>query len=205
MKPLRLMIYDRTCRGQDGRAPLSLAWQAGDGLYRGLGRLDAAKGAESWPEALDWLATYDGDRPIGEIQFWGHGRWGCALIDGRRLDVGSLAKPSPLRPRLEAVRERLTDDGLWWFRTCETLGATAGHELARRWTDFFGGRVAGHTYIIGVWQSGLHSLRAGEAPRWSAAEGLAEGTPDAPRRALGAAPWRPRTISCLRGTIPAGW
>lgn len=204
MKPLRLMIYDQTCRGQDGRIPLSYAWQAGDGLYRGLGRLDAAKGASSWPEALEWLASYKDDRPIAEVQFWGHGRWGCALIDGKPLDARALAPQSPLHARLEAVRARM-DGGLWWFRTCETLGAIPGQTFAQRWTDFFGGRVAGHTYVIGVWQSGLHSLAAGQKPDWSPSEGLSAGTPEAPKRALGAAPWRPRTISFLRGTIPDGW
>ena len=196
------MVYDETCTGQDGRLPLSYAWQAGVGLYKGLGRLDAAKGARSWAEALDWLASHPA--PIEEIQFWGHGRWGCALIDGERLDAGALLPGHPLHSRLQAVRERAVG-GLWWFRTCETLGAVAGQDLAQRWADFFGGRVAGHTYIIGVWQSGLHSLAAGEAPRWSAAEGLAAGTPEAPRRALGAGPWRPNTISFLHGTIPDGW
>jgi hypothetical protein len=196
------MVYDETCTGQDGRLPLSYAWQAGVGLYKGLGRLDAAKGARSWAEALDWLASHSA--PIEEVQFWGHGRWGCALIDGERLDAGALLPRHPLHSRLQAVRERAAG-GLWWFRTCETLGAAPGQDLAQRWADFFGGRVAGHTYIIGVWQSGLHSLAAGETPRWSATEGLAAGTPEAPRRALGAAPWQPNTISFLHGTIPDGW
>ncbi|MFT4977020.1 MAG: hypothetical protein ACI8S6_002925 [Myxococcota bacterium] len=204
-RALRLMIYDTTCRGADGRLPLSHAWQAGEGLYRGLGRIDAACGAESWEEALDFLATHRLGEAVGEVQFWGHGRWGCALIDGQRLDAGALRAGHRLRGRLEAVRERMDAGGLWWFRTCETLGAEAGHDLARRWSDFFGGRVAGHTFVIGAWQSGLHSLAAGEVPGWSTSEGLAAGTPSAPERALGAAPWRPRTISFLHGRIPAGW
>jgi len=199
------MIYDQTCRGQDGRLPLSYAWQAGRGLYGGLGRLDAGQGVSSWAEALMWLGVVAPDRQIAEIQFWGHGNWGCALVDRQPLDARALRAGHPLHAGLARVRERLAPEALWWFRTCETLGAAPGQGFARRWTDFFGGRVAGHTHIIGVWQSGLHSLTAGEVPRWSAAEGLATGTPQKPEKALGAAPWRPNTISFLHGTVPAGW
>lgn len=202
---MRVMLYDRTCMGADGRAPLSAAWRAGDGLYRGLGWLDAAQGVDNWADGLAWLATVGGDAPIEEIQFWGHGKWGCALIDRKPLDAAALSPRSALYPRLEAVRDRMAPEGRWWFRTCETLGATPGQDFAKAWSAFFGGPVSGHTFIIGFWQSGLHTLRPGDAPDWSPREGLAGGDPAHPRRALGSAPWRPRTISCLRGRIPDRW
>ena len=85
MSGLRLMLYDRSCRGR-GLAPgLSHAWSAGGALYRGLGRIDAYHGARSWSEGLDWLVRAAAARPIAEIQFWGHGEWGGLWIDEELL------------------------------------------------------------------------------------------------------------------------
>ena len=81
----------------------------------------------------------------------------------------------------------MVPDPLWWFRTCEAFGATRGHDFARRFTDFFGGRAAGHTYIIGLWQSGLHSLRAGESRNGRSRRGCPEGQPSARSRRCGRA------------------
>lgn len=205
--PLRLMVYDETCRSEAKLFGLSTAWSAGAKLYRALGRLDAAFGAASWEDALEWLATYDPARPIAEIQYWGHGKWGRALVDGRPFDASALAPSHPLHARLAAVRERLVPGGeaLVWFRTCETFGANAGLDFAARLADHLGARVAGHTFVIGVLQSGLHGLAPGTTPDWSATEGLAEGTADAPARALWSGRSQPRTISCFDGEVPREW
>jgi hypothetical protein len=200
---LRLMLYDATCRGK--LTGLSHIWQAGAGVYRTLDRLDASFGASNWTEALAWAARHEPHLPILEIQFWGHGKWGGAKIDGELLSEKSLDDGHPHRGALDAVRERMRADSLWWFRTCETFGAAAGHRFAQRWTDHFGCHAAGHTYIIAYWQSGLHLLGPGQAPRWSQTEGLKRGTPDAPKQAKWSRPWSPNTISCLRGTIPTGF
>ncbi|HEU4610915.1 MAG TPA: hypothetical protein VFS15_02515 [Kofleriaceae bacterium] len=109
------------------------------------------------------------------------------------------------RIELEAVRERLAPDALVWFRTCETFGARAGIDFAERLADFFGARVAGHTYIIGFHQSGLHGLAPGARADWSAEEGLAEGSPDEPARARWSRPWHPHTVTALHGEVPAAW
>ena len=103
------------------------------------------------------------------------------------------------------MRERLAPDPLIWFRTCETFGAKAGIDFAARLADFFGARVAGHTYIIGFSQSGLHGLAPGARADWSPEEGLAEGTPEAPVRAKWSRPWRPRTVTALTGAVPEEW
>jgi hypothetical protein len=203
---LRLLVYDRTCGGGPGGAfGLSTAWSTGASLYRGLGRIDAALGVSSWDEGLSWLAGYDGSAPIAEVQYWGHGRWGLAKVAGDALDASALAPRHPLRRRLDAVRERLAPDALVWFRTCETFGAAPGQDFARRLADHLGARVAGHTFIIGFHQSGLHGLSPGTAPDWSPAEGLAEGTPAAPLRARWSTPVAPNTITCLAGRVPARW
>jgi hypothetical protein len=169
-------------------------------LYRGLRRVDAVVGVSSWDEALAWLAQHEA---ISEIQYWGHGKWGRAYVDYDILDATSLAGRH--RAGLEAVRERLAPDALVWFRTCELFGAHAGHDFAQRLADFLGTRVAGHTYVIGYHQSGLHGLLPGMRPHWSPDEGLKEGTADDPRRGRWSLPWSPNTISCLTGAVPAAW
>jgi len=198
------MIYDRSCT-RSGRWPLGLthSWQVGGRLYGLRGLLDDWAGVGSWDEALDWLGTRR--EALDEVQFWGHGNWGVARIDRHPLDASALRPGHRLRPALERVRERMAPGALWWFRTCDTLGSARGHDFARRWTDFFARPVAGHTHIIGPWQSGLHRLAPGERPHWAAAEGVSRGTAEAPEASTWSAPGRPNTIHCLQGEIPAGW
>lgn len=195
---MRVIVYDRTCVRTRGR--LSPIWAAGARMYRWVGRIDALHGVASWAEALGWLATQP--EPIDEIQYWGHGKWGCAFVGEDRLDASALRDR---RGELEAVRERLAPDALVWFRTCETFGARPGIDFAERLADFFGARVAGHTYIIGFHQSGLHGLAPGARADWSAEEGLAEGSPDEPARARWSRPWHPHTVTALHGEVPAAW
>jgi hypothetical protein len=201
-RPLRLMVFDTTCRG------LSASWWTGARLYGALGRLDASHGAARWDDALDWLATVSPGALIQEIQYWGHGNWGCALMNRERLDGSALEPAHRLYPKLRAIRERLAPGGqaLWWFRTCETFGAKEGHAFARAWTRFFGCRAAGHTYVIHPLQSGLHSLGPGEEPRWPEDEGLAFDRHGRRRRtALWSTLAAPNTITCFHSEIPDGF
>jgi hypothetical protein len=202
--PLRLMLYDATCKGRGLSPGLSLSWRVGGQLYRALDRLDDWQGVSTWEEGLAWLAEVEPGRPISEIQYWGHGKWGAIFMDRTPLGASALEPGHPHHGALSAIRERLVPGGraLWWFRTCETFGGHAGHHFAKAWTRFFHCRAAGHTFIIGPWQSGLHALSPGEAPHWPADEGLLEGTPAAPRRARWSTPWAPGTITCLHGTLP---
>ncbi|MET0405724.1 MAG: hypothetical protein ABW123_25110, partial [Cystobacter sp.] len=87
----------------------------------------------------------------------------------------------------------------------ETFGTARGHAFARAWTRFFGCRAAGHTYVIGPWQSGLHSLGPGEEPTWSVAEGLPPDGGDTARTARMSGRREPNTITCLHGEIPPGF
>ena len=195
---MRVIVFDRTCVRTRGR--LSPIWATGARLYRGLGRIDAAQGVASWDEALAWLAAQP--EPIREIQYWGHGKWGRVLVGEDALDASAF---TARRDQLTAVRARLAPDPLIWFRTCETFGAHAGMAFAERLADFFGARVAGHTYVIGFHQSGLHGLAPGARADWSPDEGLAEGTPAVPRRGKWSWPWSPRTVTALEGAVPSGW
>jgi hypothetical protein len=176
-------------------------------LYRALRRLDASYAASGWEEALGWLTSYEEARPIREIQFWGHSRWGLVLIGKQALRRAALRPGGPHYEACAKLRARLVPgpEALLWLRTCEAFGAEPGQDFARALADFFGCQVAGHTFTIGYWQSGLHSLLPGAVPDWPLDEGLAAGTPKMPERSLPSWPDAPHTISCLRGEIPEGW
>ena len=205
--PLRLMIFDDTCRGKAMLPGLTHSWIAGGHLYRGLGRLDQFRGVRSWAEGLSWLADVEPGRTIEEIQFWGHGKWGKAQLGGEPLDESVLTPRHPLLPALAAIRARLSGaQALWWFRSCETFGVRRGQAFAESWASYMGCRAAGHTFVIGFWQSGLHSLVSGQAPHWPLEEGLPPGSdPERPKKALWSRPGRPNTITCLSGKLPAGY
>lgn len=203
-RPLRLVVFDAT---QQRRPPalLGTSWRVGSGLYRALGRVDASYGARSFADMFSWLAEVGGDRLIGEVQFWGHGKWGRILIDREALDRSSLRPTHPHHQGLLRLKARLAPSALLWFRTCETLGALAGQRFAVELADFTGARIAGHTYIIGFFQSGLHCLAPGARPNWSPWEGLGSGSPEAPRRALTSRLGAPGTITCLTSKPPSSW
>ncbi|MCA9489590.1 MAG: hypothetical protein KC621_06690, partial [Myxococcales bacterium] len=80
-----------------------------------------------------------------------------------------------------------------------------GRRFARDFADHQGVAVAGHTYVIGPFQSGLHLLRPGAEPHWTPDEGLCEGTPSRPIRARWSRWSEPHTITCLHGAVPPGW
>lgn len=193
---LRLMLYDRTCRGRGPIPGLSHAWSAGGVLYKRLGRIDAWYGAASWAEGLDWLLG--AEEPIAEIQFWGHGEWGGLWIDEELLTITALAPAHPMHARLADLRGHLADNALWWFRSCDVFGTQTGHDFARAWTRFFGCRAAGHTYTINILQSGLHLLEPGAEPTWPVTEGVVPGLSHAAESSI----FAPRTITCLHNAIP---
>jgi hypothetical protein len=200
------MVFDRSSCGPGPLPGLSTIWASGARLYRWRGFLDASLAARSWDEALRFLAGFEPERPIGEIQFWGHGKWGDARIGDERFDERRLLRSDPLRPVLTAIQRRLSSpEALFWFRTCETLGAARGQRFAAAFGEAMGCRVAGHTFVISYWQSGLHVLGPGERATWDPTEGLIEGSADVPLRARHSLPNSPNTISCLQSRIPEGW
>jgi hypothetical protein len=164
-------------------------------------RFDAYQGVASWAEALDWLLHVHPGRAIGEIQFWGHGRWGGLRIEKELIEIDVLKPSHALHERMLALRPRMLADGssLWWFRSCDTFGTPFGHDFAKAWTRFFACRAAGHTYTIHALQSGLYTLEAGAEPTWSETEGVVPGRSHARSSHLGA----PNTITCLHGEVPA--
>lgn len=195
------MVYDKTCTGRI--VGLSTAWAVGGALYAARGWLHARRGASSFEEALEWLGSFGAPAPIAEVQFWGHGKWGDIRIGDERLDEGSLSRSHEHARRLSRLGARLAPESLVWLRTCETFGANRGQSFARALSDRLGCHVAGHTYVIDVWQSGLHALAPGAAPTWAPDEGLTSGTPAAPSRARRSTPSEPNTISCFEGKLPS--
>lgn len=201
---LRLVVYDATQTARHPRA-LGYSWQYGTRLYRALGRVDAAFGARSFADAFAWLNRFEPSRSIGELQFWGHGKWGRVFIDREPLDRDLLRASHAHHLAFDAFRERLMPNALIWFRTCETLGARPGKDFAAALADATGARIAGHTFVIGFLQSGLHCLSPGAAPHWPDNEGLARGSAAQPELALPSTPDAPNTITCLTGRIPDGF
>jgi len=110
---------------------------------------------------------------------------------------------------LAAIRDRLTDDALVWFRTCATFGAERGRLFARQWAQDLGCRVAAHTHNIGFFHAGLHSLRPGETPSWPVGEGVKTGTATSPDEMIMTNWWggrgQPNVVSCLHNEFPDGW
>jgi hypothetical protein len=201
----KLLIYDGTRR--KGEALLRTAWAMGSTLYRGLGRVDSAYGAKSWPDALNWLAREGEHTGIDEIQFWGHGTWGNVYIANDILSIRSLHEDHEHYALLQALKSRLRPDGssLVWFRTCETFGTAAGQAFATKLTQLLHTRAAGHTHVIGVWQSGLHGLNPGDMPHWSSSEGLKDGTAENPKTARESSPNAERSLHFMNGKIPEAW
>lgn len=198
--PLRLMFYDKTCRGPWWFFGLTHAWMLGGILYRFLGRIDAVRGVSTWSEALDWLNHHEPTRTICEIQFWGHGEWGGLWMEEDLIKIDVLEEGHALYGSWVALKNRLVSDGtaLFWFRCCDTFGAEAGQDFARRWTSFFECSTAGHTYTINFLQSGLQVLQLGEEPNWPIEEGIVPGLEHASESGF----FAPRTITCLQNEIP---
>lgn len=204
----RIMIYDATTirDGVDWKEDgLAYSWFAGGKLYRIFRWLDKTKGVESWEEALDYLIEQGKKEPISQVQYWGHGFWGSAWIGSQRVDSKILAEGKPLRKKFEELSELLTEDALWWWRTCQTYGTEYGQQFAKDFTELLNCKTAAHTYIIGPWQSGGHSLVPGEEPDWSPEEGVES----RPERGWPKAKWsgwrEPNTIFCLQGHLPKDW
>jgi hypothetical protein len=190
------MIYDTS-----DRRGLSHSWFVGGALYQALRRLDDCAGFDNWLDALTWISqrAVQERRKISQIQYWGHGWRGMAAMNGVALRADSF-QHMVWGKLLQDIRGHLTADALIWFRTCGTFGGAAGHVFARSWATNMGCRVAGHTHLIGPFQSGLRSLRPGDSPRWSEYEGVEQGS-----RMTSSSPWAPNTITCLHGSVPRGW
>lgn len=185
---------------------LTPIWAAGALLHRVAGAADAQRAVTSWGEALAWAVrtARERGRKIASLQAWGHGGWGYMRLGTSRLDEAALRPDAALAGALAAFRDELVGpDALVWLRCCSAFGHT-GRSFARALADRLGCRVASHTYIIGLYQSGTHSLRPGETPGWDPREGVRFHN-GAPVGAKGSSPAEPNTVSCFTLDLPRGY
>jgi hypothetical protein len=154
-----LVIYDRTETRLLGKS-----WALYAATFPG------SRGVSSWDEAADVIVI----QAAGEdrdMQLWGHGREGRALIGTKKAD------PSwPFWSRLNSV----------WFRSCSVANRDRGYDFMAAMAEQT--NVAAHLGIIGLW--GMQSRLVGVLS-------------DAIDPRESSAPWRPRTVSALRRTLPA--
>ncbi len=180
---MRALVYDAL----EEKPFLSYGWQLGSLLYK----FDKVIPGVSWGQVIEDLVETPG--VFNEIQWWGHGRSGAAVLAGRELTPEHRALPSLI--------EKLNKDSLLWFRSCSTFQGTRGKEFAMDMAAGLGCRVAGHTHIIAFpFQSGLHSVRPLQVPSWSTSEGVG---PDG--KSKNSSLWAPNTIYTWRDAIPTGW
>lgn len=197
---------DTTVDALDIELGLSTSWWAGGKAYKALRRFDHVAGFGNWDTALDWLNNVGYGQNIAELQYWGHGSPGKLWMNGKILHYNSFNTAYKHSTKLRRLSSRMTSDSLVWLRTCSTFCGEAGHKFAENWAKALGCEVAAHTYCIGLFQSGLHSVSPeNPKPTWSVHEGIKEGTPDRPAKCKMSWPWEPRTILCLRDSIPSRW
>lgn len=187
---MRVTIFDRNPGPGFGQWFLKTCWLVGCWLQKLLGLVDDYYGAATWDEALHWLA----ERPdkLTSIQYWGHGSTGQVWMGDTAL----------WWPTLLPIKPKLAPDAVIWFRCCWVFRGDVGHAFAKSIVAGMNCTVASHTFVIGLLQPGLHTLRPGQEPSWPISEGCdlkAPWWPDYLR------PWLPHTIFCLTTRIPEGW
>jgi len=193
---LDMMFYDSSdWAGKE----LRFSWITGGKFYKLFRSVEHHSGFESWIDALKWINSVEPDKKINSLQFWGHGSPGRVWINEEYLSARSLLASSEHKQHLDSLKKRLTKDSLVWFRSCNVFAGKEGKLFASMISASLNCRVASHTFIIGPWQSGLHSIVPGQAPYWSDEEGY-----DGEKR-LWSMPWSTNTIFCLTGKIPEGW
>lgn len=186
---MRVAIYDKNPGVGFGQWFLALTWKIGCFLHKLFGKLDDYHAAGSWEEAFAWLESRPG--LLASIQYWGHGSPGCVWLAQVNLD----------RSQFKRLVTQVPPNAVLWFRTCSTFQGQRGYDISDYLTKLLNCTVAGHTRVIGVFQSGLHTRKPGQAPSWPLDE--SDGGP-AWMVSLGLQ-WGTNTIVCLRASVPEGW
>lgn len=198
---LDIMFYDSSDWAGE---QLRFSWITGGKFYKTFRGVEHHQGFDSWVEALKWIVSVEPDKKINSIQFWGHGSPGRVWINGEALSARSVLATSEHRDLLLKLKERLTKDSVVWFRSCNVFSKQEGHLFAKLFSKMLGCRIASHTFIVGPWQSGLHTIEPDQEPTWSIEEGIKK-KKDGSEEKLWSMPWSPNTIFCLTGQIPKDW
>ncbi len=193
---LDIMIYDSSdWAGKN----LRFSWVTGGKFYKLFRSVEHHSGFTSWAEALKWILQVEPNKKINSIQFWGHGSPGRVWINGEALSARSVLATSEHRNLLLKLKQRLVPESTVWFRSCNVFTGQEGHLFAKMISKMLECKIASHTYIVGPWQSGLHTIKPDEEPTWDIDEGIYD------NKKMISMPWSPNTIFCLTGKIPEGW
>jgi hypothetical protein len=187
---MKLLIYDSTRK----KSPLDEGWGVGafwQWLWHGT---DGVLGALTWHEAIEWICNRGALGKIHEIQFWGHGVPGDALINKDSL-AANLEELKQIKPFIRY-------DTNFWLRTCASFHGETGKQFAMNLYGTIGCRVLAHTFKIGFpWHSGLHSVKnVLDIDRWSNKEGE-----DEKGNLLGSSMQAPNTITMFHEKAPKEW
>lgn len=203
---VKLLLLDANySKNLRGALMLDFPLALGAALGRTLGRFDGVFFASDWESALNQLLRFREGEPLEELQVWSHGKWGEVRLGRDAFGLEELRSGSRRTALLRTLGKRFVQDGLLWLRCCETFGSIRGKCFARGLAETLGVRVAGHTFVIHAWQSGLHSIRPGAEPGWSDDEGILAGTPASPRAGRRSGPLERNTIAALQMRAPSGW
>lgn len=198
---LDIMIYDSS---DWAGKQLRFSWITGGKFYKWFRGVEHHAGFSDWLEAIDWILSVEPNRKINSIQYWGHGSQGKVWMNGSAMSVRSFVEASEINKKLNLLKQRLTPESVIWFRCCNVFAGNEGKIFSITSSNFFNCKIAAHTYIVGPWQSGLHTLKPFQRPSWPINEGL-EVQPDGKIKKLWSTPWAPNTVFCLSNKIPEDW
>jgi len=182
---MKVILYDSSPNGAVG-------WSWAIGSFRpGWTRI----GAKSWDEAAEAIGSaifeatskLNGIAKLATLQIWGHGQPGEPLLAGK-----------PMTPAfMRRVQVGVSPTSLVWFRMCSVFFGAKGQAFAERTANELNCRTAGHSHVIGPWQSGLYSLKPGQTPSWAVGNGVWRSVKSG---------WRKqRTVFCTNMSFPDGW
>ncbi len=182
---MRVLIYDAV----ETNLGLAAGWRIGSLFYK----FDEVIPATSWNQVFEKLLAIPGT--IHEIQWWGHGNPGIAVLNGLALNQNNANWPL-LKNKLPT-----NGSGLIWFRCCASFQGEKGKKFALDLANKLNCKVAGHTYNIGFpFHSGLHSVTPLKIPSWSNIEGLGiDG------KTKSSSLFAPNTIYMWQDKLPVGY
>jgi len=183
----RIILYDTA-----DTSAVSYTWALGTPFYKAIGACLEFYPVKCWAEATQKVSMYTG---LDEIQFWGHGSPGCALIGKEHLSANDNENFA------QAVKQALKLEGALWFRTCASFAGDLGKEFAKSISSNSQRRCAGSTFKIGMFHSGIHSCLPNWDANWLSTEGIDPVTKKPTSSGLG----KPNTILCLQISLPKSW
>lgn len=178
----KLIIFDKS----EGTL-VGLSWKLGSRIFKS--HFTHTLAASSWQEVIDYFHRLPEGTRFNEVQFWGHGAPGKALVGGE--PAGDAVWLS--------MRPYLHDLSIVWLRVCSFAQGVRGSNAMCRVAGLLECRVIAHTHIIGNWasHSGTQGIRPGEVPQWAEADGVGDDG-----KFLTSAPWLPRTVAAARMDPP---